>query len=173
VEVAPTAALALVVFLLATVTACAREGDAARRTATTVSRVVDGDTLVVSGGERVRLLQIDAPEAGRECHASASRRFLAALSPPGTRVLLEPDARLDRVDRFGRLLRYVHAADVNVNVELVRRGAATPWFYRGERGRYAAQLLASVREARVARRGLWGACGVSWTPNAPIETRHR
>ena len=87
--------------------------------------------------------------------------------------MLEADPRLDRVDRFGRLLRYVHAAGKNVNVELARRGAATPWFYRGERGRYAARLLASVREARAAGRGLWGACRVSWRPDRAVETSPR
>jgi micrococcal nuclease len=57
-----------------------------------------------------------------------------------------------------------------VNVELVRRGAATVYFYRGERGRYAAQLLAAARQARAARRGLWGACRVAWNPNGPATT---
>lgn len=50
-------------------------------------------------------------------------------------MTLEADARLDGKDRYGRLLRYVWRDGVNVNVELVRRGAAAPYFYRGDRGR--------------------------------------
>ena len=134
---------------------------------------MDGDTLVLAGGARVRLLQVDAPESGRECYATSARRELSRLAPPGTRVALETDARLDEIDRFGRLLRYVRVGATNVNVELVRNGAATPYFFRGDRGRYAARLLVAVAEARVARRGLWGSCHVSWSPTRPLETRSR
>ena len=54
-----------------------------------------------------------------------------------------------------------------MNVELVRRGAATPYFFRGDEGRYADELLAAVAVARDERRGMWAACRVSWTPIAP------
>jgi endonuclease YncB( thermonuclease family) len=134
---------------------------------------VDGDTLVVRGGARVRLIQIDAPEAGGECYSGAATRELARLARPGARVVLEVDPRLDRVDRYERLLRYVHAGGRNVNVELVRRGAATPYFYGGDRGRHANALLSATSAARAAGRGMWGACRVSWSPDEPVETRPR
>jgi endonuclease YncB( thermonuclease family) len=69
------------------------------------------------------------------------------------------------VDEHGRLLRYVYVGDTNVNVELVRRGAASPYFFRNERGRYADDLLDAVEDARDARRGYWGAC-----PDAELNT---
>ena len=123
-----------------------------------VARVADGDTLTLLTGERVRLLQIDAPEvATGECWSQASRRALLGLAPVGARVTLEVDPGLDRIDRYGRLLRYVRGGGLNVNLELVRRGAATPYFYRGDRGRYAARLLAAARAAKASGRGLWGA----------------
>lgn len=152
---------------------CADGSVPSSQTTHRVARVVDGDTLVLRGGARVRLLQVDAPEAGRECYAGAATRELARLAGPGTVVVLEPDARLDESDRYGRLLRYVRVGAVNVNVELVRRGAATPYFYGGDRGRYAPRLLAAAAEARAARRGMWGACRVSWSPTRPVETRSR
>lgn len=139
----------------------------------TVERVIDGDTLVVRGGAHVRLLQIDAPEAGEECYARSATAELIRLAGPGARLELETDPGLDRVDRYGRLLRYVHAEELNVNLELVRRGAATPWFYDGDRGRYANQLLAATATARAARRGMWGACRVSRNPYGPVTTRPR
>lgn len=139
----------------------------------TVAWVTDGDTLRLRGGERVRLVQIDAPEAGRECYAGRATGELIRLTPRGSRVELEPDPALDLRDQHGRLLRYVHVAGTNVNVELVRRGAAAPYFYDGERGRHAARLLAAVTEARRARRGMWGECRVSWSPNRPVTTRSR
>jgi micrococcal nuclease len=164
---------AAVALLVVPITAGAGFEESSRRVAATVERIIDGDTLVVRGGARVRLVQIDAPEAGEECYASGSTTELVRLARPGTRVELEEDAALDRVDRYGRLLRYVHAGGRNVNVELVQRGAATPWFYDGDRGRYAARLLASTSSARAARRGMWGACRVSWRPDGPVTTRSR
>jgi len=140
----------------------------------TVARVGDGDTFDLRAGDRVRLVQIDAPELGEgECHARESRRELERLAAPGERIELESDPELDDTDRYGRLLRYVHAADTNVNVELVRRGAATPYFRRGDEGTYADELLDAVDEARRASRGMWGSCRVSWSPDRAVTTRPR
>ena len=158
---------------LVTTAACAGAGGSAVERTAVVERIIDGDTLVVRGGARVRLVQIDAPEAGGECHAAASTRELTRLAPPGARVVLGTDPRLDRVDVFGRLLRYVQAAGRNVNVELVRRGATTPYFFDGDRGRQAGALLSAVSSARTARRGMWRACRVFWRPEAAVETRQR
>lgn len=137
-----------------------------------VARVIDGDTIALAGGLRVRLLQVDTPEPGTgECFSRAAGRELRRLLPAGAAVELEADPRLDRVDAYGRLLRYVHRGAVNVNLELVRRGAATVWLYRGERGRYAPRLLAAGTAARRARRGLWGACPRAvWNPLGPATT---
>ena len=162
-----------IVAILASAAAGASAGTLSRSTIATVERIIDGDTLVVRGGARVRLVQIDSPESGEECYAAGATRELARLVPPGSRVTLESDPELDQVDRFGRLLRYVRTTSRNVNVELVRRGAATPWFYDGDRGRYARHLLAAVASARRWRRGMWGACRVWWTPEGPVSTRSR
>jgi micrococcal nuclease len=137
-----------------------------------VARVIDGDTIALANGLRVRLVQIDTPEPGTgECFSRAAGRELRALLPTGATVALEADPRLDRIDRYDRLLRYVHRHGVNLNLELVRRGAATVWFYDGERGRYAARLLAAATAARKAQRGLWGACPAAvWDPSAPATT---
>ena len=124
----------------------------------TVDSVRDGDTILLEDGRRVRLVQVDAPELGDECWGNEAAAELERLVPPGTALRLERDPDLDDVDRHERLLRYVHAGGRNVSLELVRIGAAAPYFYRGERGRYAERLLAAAREAEGARRGLWRAC---------------
>jgi micrococcal nuclease len=96
------------------------------------------------------------------------------MLPPGTRISLAADPALDRVDRYGRLLRYVHRSGTNANLALVRRGAASVWFFEGDRGRYADRLLAAARRAKAARRGLWGACpGTRLDPEAAVETSVR
>ena len=119
-------------------------------------------------------MQIDAPELGEgECYARESRRELEQLASPGERVVLEADPRLDDTDRYGRLLRYVHATGANVNVELVRRGAATPYYRGGDEGTYADELLDAVEEARRSSRGMWGSCRVSWDRRRAVSTRPR
>lgn len=124
----------------------------------TVEWVNDGDTLTLTSGAKVRLLQIDAPELETDCYGRAALRALIELAPKGIRVTLVRDPALDARDGYGRLLRYVVVGTRNVNVELVRLGAASPYFYRGERGVHAAALLDAVAEARAAGAGYWGAC---------------
>jgi endonuclease YncB( thermonuclease family) len=67
----------------------------------------------------------------------------------------------------------VEVEKANVNVELVRRGAAAPYFRGGDRGRHADELLDAVDEARVGHRGMWGSCWVDWDPDGPVSTRAR
>ncbi len=164
------ASIALVSSLAIAATEDVAAGTAAERAR--VSAVVDGDTIALVDGRRVRLLQIDTPEPGTgECYSRAAGRELRRLLPDGSTVTLEADERLDHVDAYGRLLRYVHRGGANLNLKLVRRGAATVWLYRGERGRYAAQLLVAAQTARRAHRGLWGACpNALWNPLGPATT---
>ena len=126
-----------------------------------VARIADGDTLRLTDGRRIRLVQIDAPEPGSECFGNEAARSLAELAPPGSEVELERDPALDDRDRFGRLLRYVGSEGENVNLALVERGAAAPYFFRGERGRHADELLEAAEAARADERGLWGSCPVA------------
>ncbi len=123
-----------------------------------VDSVRDGDTILLESGRRVRLVQVDAPELGVECWGDEAAAALGRFASADSELRLERDPALDDVDRHDRLLRYVHVDGRNVNLELVRQGAAAPYFYRGVRGRYASQLLAAAHTARAERRGLWGAC---------------
>lgn len=160
-------ALALVLPLTTLLLAGCAANDAAvatGRDSGRVARVADGDTLSLTDGRRIRLVQIDAPEPGQECWGNEASDELAALLPSGTEVELERDPVLDDRDRFGRLLRYVSVAGDNVNLTLVELGTAAPYFFRGERGRYATPLLAAAELARANERGLWGRC-----PSARLE----
>ncbi|MGH2762139.1 MAG: thermonuclease family protein [Thermoleophilaceae bacterium] len=133
-----------------------------------VAEVVDGDTIELTNGQLVRLAQIDTPEVAEgECYSGEARLVLAALLPVGTEVRPRYDPRLDDVDRYGRLIRYVVKDGANLNLELVRRGAASVWFVDGDRGRHARGLLQAARRARRAGRGLWQACG-----NVRLDTSH-
>jgi endonuclease YncB( thermonuclease family) len=140
-----------------------------------VARVIDGDTIELQGGARVRLVQIDAPEThfGSECYGRAAAGVAARLLPVGTPVSLASEPATDRIDRYGRLLRYVTRVrdGVNVNLRLVAVGAAAPYFYGGRHGRYAALLDRLARRARAAGLGLWAACpGTRYDPERQIRT---
>lgn len=153
---------------------CAQESEESARANATVARIGDGDTLDLRGGARVRLVQVDAPELGEnECYAREARRDLERLAPPGARIAIEADPGLDDRDRYGRLLRYVHRGALNVTVELVRRGAAAPYFRGGDDGIHADDLLDAVDEARRKRRGMWSSCRVEWEPDQAVVTRPR
>jgi micrococcal nuclease len=121
-----------------------------------VLRVIDGDTIVVEGGERVRYLGVDAPETqgSPECYGREATERNRQLVE-GKRVRLEADRR-DR-DRYGRLLRWVWVDGTLVNEQLIREGYAT--VYRDEpAAKYMPQLLAAEAEARSRGAGLWSAC---------------
>ena len=129
-----------------------------RSTAAIVARVNDGDTLTLRGGEQVRLVQVDAPELTTDCYGRSAKRELEQVLHPGTQVRLVRDPALDDTDRYGRLLRYVLVGERDVNLELVRRGAASPYFFRNERGEHAEELLDAVDAAREEGAGYWRAC---------------
>ena len=168
---APLAALAAVVMLLG---GCARDSSeppAAIAPATAnlpsgidvvVRKVVDGDTIEVSGGERVRLIGIDTPEthdpnrpAG--CFGAEASRFTASVLAPGTPVRLVGDA--EQRDRYGRLLAYVYrrAAGLFVNAELLRRGYAQLLTIPPNVA-HTDEFVSIARDARAGSQGLWAAC---------------
>ena len=140
--------------------------------ATTIAKIYDGDTIALSTGERVRFLQIDTPELSpTECYGDEARSALVSLlSTPG-QITLKTDPKLDKVDRYGRLLRYVFIGKTNINLKLVEIGAAAPYFYKGDKGQYSAQILKAAQTAKSKSLGLWKSCpGTQLTPNNAITT---
>ena len=136
-----------------------------------IARVVDGDTVALANGAHVRLVQIDTPEVyySPECYGTQASAVTKHLLPAGTLVRLYREPQTDAVDQYGRLLRYaVRVSDgLNVNVQLVRLGAAAPYFYDYRRGRYANLLVRLALRARAKHIGLWGRC-----PDTPYDPNH-
>ena len=109
-------------------------------------------------------MQIDAPELSTDCYGRPALRALDRPGAEGTRVsLLRDPGSTIATGTAAAAVRLV--GNLNVNVELVRVGAAAPYFFRNERGRFAADLLDAAGDARDARRGFWGAC-----PGAELNT---
>ena len=139
---------------------------------TTITKVYDGDTITLSTGERVRFLQIDTPELSpAACYSLEARSALISLLNMPGQITLKTDPKLDKVDRYGRLLRYVFVGKTNINLKLVEIGAAAPYFYRGEKGLYSEQILNAAQMAKSKSIGLWKSCPrTQLTPTRAVAT---
>ncbi|MBE9514044.1 MAG: thermonuclease family protein [Chloroflexi bacterium] len=115
-----------------------------------VTRVIDGDTIEIEGGIRVRYIGIDTPETDEPYYLEAREANRNLVN--GRHVRLEKD--IEDKDKYGRLLRYVWVGDVMVNAELVSSGYAYSYSYPPNL-KYQAQFLLLEKEAREHKRGLW------------------
>ncbi len=121
-----------------------------------VNKVIDGDTITVSGIGTVRLLGVDAPEKTggfreSEAFGDQATTFMRTLVE-GKLVRLEYDG--DRFDQYKRTLAYVHLEDGTLaNEEIIRAGLAETY----RRFTYARKpaFQSAERDARAARRGMW------------------
>jgi len=122
-----------------------------------VTRVVDGDTIEISSGEKVRYIGVNAPESVDprrpiQCYgheASAKNKELVE----GKTVRLEKD--ISDKDKYGRLLRYVWVGDIMINEQLVREGFAQVSTYPPD-VKYKDQFIEAQRLAKEEKKGLWG-----------------
>ena len=119
------------------------------REGTIVTNVIDGDTVVISGGERVRLLGIDAPEKGEFFYENSKKRLESLIEKK--QVMLEKEA--EEKDRYGRLLRYIFLDEANINLQLVGEGLANCYFY--EKSRYQETCKELEEDARLNKKGIW------------------
>lgn len=121
-------------------------------------RVSDGDTLSLRTDRgdtvRVRLSDIDAPESGQPYGRQAKRTLQRVVDR--RRVV----ARVNDADRYGRSVARIDMGGVDVNAEMVRRGAAWAYTRYQTDGRFAMW----ERQARRAHLGLWRAAGTEAVP---------
>lgn len=117
-----------------------------------VTKVIDGDTIDLETGERVRLLGINTPEKNAFYYEESKDRLIELLGDK--QVRLEEDG--EDKDRYGRLLRHVFVSDNFVNLQMVREGYATVYLlYPGDR--YYEELKDAEEEAKANKIGLWSA----------------
>ncbi len=129
-----------------------------------VTRVIDGDTIELEDGTRVRYIGVDTPEPG-QCFGKEATEANARLVENQS-VKLEFD--IEKQDKYGRTLAYVWVGSTLVNEELVREGFATVTTY-APNVKYVERFLAAQKEARDAERGLWksGVCSESKPTTSP------
>lgn len=126
-----------------------------------VTWVIDGDTIEIQGGERVRYLGIDTPEKRRR-HGNqwikdpepyAEEAFYENMRMvKGKKVRLEFDVK--KRDKYGRLLAHVFVDDVFVNRELVKKGFASVLTIKPNL-RYSAEFKRLENEAKKNKLGMW------------------
>ncbi len=140
--------LALIPFLLLLIYSCTSPSDTVL-----VTRVIDGDTIIIEGGHRVRYIGIDTPEIYPRMEAYGMEALLANREMvEGKMVRLERD--VSETDKYGRLLRYVFIGEVFVNAELVQEGLAHANAYPLDT-EYQTYLEKLEAEAKEAGRGVW------------------
>jgi len=121
-----------------------------------VIRVIDGDTIEIEGGAKVRYIGIDTPEISTpvDCFGREAQEKNKELVE-GKQVRLEKD--ISETDRYGRLLRYVYLGDLFVNRELVALGFAQVSTYPPD-VEFQQEFLSAQQSAREANLGLWSSC---------------
>ena len=123
-----------------------------------VDRVIDGDTIVLTTGDKIRYLLINAPETTdghNDCYGQNASQFNSDLVN-GKMVDLIYDVQC--TDMYGRLLAYVSVDGQEVNSLMVERGYACVLHIPPDGDDRAQEFEDLEAEAKAANRGLWGAC---------------
>lgn len=126
-------------------------------TVAVVDYVVDGDTVVLESGERVRYLLVDTPETSppADCFGPEATTFNEQLVE-GQEIELEYDVQC--FDPYNRLLAYIKVSGVEVNARLVERGYACVLQIPPNGSDRVAEFENLQAIAESEARGMWGAC---------------
>ena len=123
-----------------------------------VERVIDGDTVELDSGERVRYLLVDTPESTNgadDCFGAESAEQNRQLVE-GKTIGLTYDEECS--DDFGRLLAYVTVEDRDINLLLIERGLACVLYIPPNGADRIEEYEAAEEAAMASMVGLWGAC---------------
>ena len=118
-----------------------------------VTSVVDGDTLIIAGVGRVRLIGIDTPERGQECYEEATDYLRGQVGGQTVRYRYQSD----RTDPYDRALLDIFRDGRLVNLDIARAGWGEELTI-APNDRYADRMATAEAEARSAPRGRWAGC---------------
>lgn len=145
----------------AALTGCGGAGSTCGPTSGVVERAIDGDTIVLTTGERVRYLLVDTPEStngATDCYGANAHQLNSDLVAGKTVDLVYDEAAC--TDRFDRLLAYVSVDGVEVNRLLVERGYACVLYIPPAGTDRHIEFENLEATARATGRGMWSACPV-------------
>ncbi len=122
-----------------------------------VERVVDGDTIVLEDGTRVRYLLVDTPEFTKEveCYGAQASELNVSLVE-GKEVTLEYDVECN--DVYDRTLAYVSIDGRDVSLTLLERGYGCVLHIPPNGEDRLEAYRNAERNARIQKAGLWGSC---------------
>ncbi|MBA3453470.1 MAG: thermonuclease family protein [Deltaproteobacteria bacterium] len=123
-----------------------------------VERIIDGDTIELVGGARIRYLMVNTPETTggkNECYGSNAVTFNTDLVLGKT---VQIDYDVECTDRFDRTLAYVSVGGQEVNSLLLERGYACLLHIAPNGDDRLAEFKALESAAKLRNAGLWGAC---------------
>ncbi len=142
---------------MALAAACSGDKDTCGPTQGVVTQVIDGDTVVLDTGEKIRYLMIDTPEVSTpaDCYAAEARQFNSDLVLQ-KQVTLAYD--VECTDRFDRLLAYVSVQGREVNSLMVERGYACVLHVPPNGDDRKTEFETLEARAKAGNRGMWGAC---------------
>lgn len=154
----------LALLLIALLLAGCTQGSGAREPGKYfVQNIIDGDTAELADGSKVRYIGIDTPETMKRAGSSwmfAPEAFGLAAKDHNRELVMQKEVRLEfdveKRDKYGRLLAYVYIDEEMVNLDLVRAGYATVYTFPPN-VKYYDSFLKAQKEARDAKRGIWGA----------------
>ena len=134
------------------------EGSSCGPSTAVVKRVIDGDTVELEDGSRVRYLMIDTPEStnGKDDCFGTEATDLNRMLVEGKEVTLHYD--VECTDIYDRLLAYIEVNGREINSLMVERGAACVLHIPPNGEDRVDEFEALEAEAREALVGLWGAC---------------
>ena len=124
-----------------------------------VERVVDGDTLVLENGARIRLIGVNTPETvapGKDVEEfgpEASAYTKQFVEEAGGEVTLRFDK--ERLDRYDRFLAYVYSGDRFLNEELILVGLSPAETQYNNNPTLERRFEKAEEDARARRVGLW------------------
>lgn len=113
-----------------------------------VTRIIDGDTVVIEGGESVRLIGIDSAEKNEPCFESAKEKLEQLIL--NKKVVLEKD-QTDR-DKYQRYLRYIFYGGKNINIEMTKSGMAVAYVFPPDI-KYKTEIGQAEQAAKLNRTG--------------------
>ena len=111
----------ITVLLFLTVSACSSSIAEQQVSPVEVIRVIDGDTIVIAGDERVRPIGIDTPEKG-QCGFEEAKQALEKLLASGPATFYS--GTTSDKDKYDRLLRYIEVEGIDVGLNLISNGFA-------------------------------------------------
>ena len=135
---------------------CAASLPALAQDQTRGARAIDGDTIV-TGGQRVRLAAIDAPELHQLCQLPVGPWACGEVARVSLQTLIDASwayrqtitCANEGTDRYGRVVATCHAGGMDLGAAMVGLGLAVPYMQYG-----GARYLGEYRQAIAEHEGM-------------------